>query len=41
MIDINGYWLRWFDYWLKGVDNGIMSEPTGAHIRDGRKPLDG
>src|SRR5258705_8433968 len=19
--------LRWFDYWLKGVDNGIMDEP--------------
>jgi putative CocE/NonD family hydrolase len=19
--------LRWFDYWLKGIDNGIMSEP--------------
>jgi putative CocE/NonD family hydrolase len=20
--------LRWFDYWLKGVDNGIMDEPS-------------
>jgi len=20
--------LRWFDYWLKGIDNGIMEEPT-------------
>ena len=20
--------LRWFDYWLKGIDNGIMSEPA-------------
>ena len=19
--------LRWFDYWLKGIDNGIMNEP--------------
>ena len=19
---------RWFDYWLKGIDNGIMNEPT-------------
>ncbi|MGH9882804.1 MAG: CocE/NonD family hydrolase, partial [Pyrinomonadaceae bacterium] len=27
VIDLNGYWLRWFDYWLKGTDNGIMSEP--------------
>jgi hypothetical protein len=25
--DLNGIFLRWFDYWLKGVDNGIMSEP--------------
>lgn len=29
--------LRWFDYWLKGIDTGIMNEPTikmfvqGAH----------
>ncbi len=27
VIDLNGYWLRWFDYWLKGIDNGIMKEP--------------
>lgn len=27
IIDLNGYWLRWFDYWLKGIDNGIMKEP--------------
>jgi uncharacterized protein len=26
-IDIQGLWLRWFDYWLKGIDNGIMKEP--------------
>ena len=19
--------LRWYDYWLKGIDNGIMREP--------------
>ncbi len=29
------YWdtgeaLRWFDYWLKGIDNGIMDEPPVA-----------
>lgn len=28
IIDLNGYWLRWFDYWLKGVDNGVMREPS-------------
>jgi len=27
VIDMNGLWLRWFDYWLKGIDNGIMKEP--------------
>jgi uncharacterized protein len=26
-IDITGIHIRWFDYWLKGVDNGIMREP--------------
>jgi putative CocE/NonD family hydrolase len=26
VIDINDYWLRWFDYWLKGVDNGVSKE---------------
>jgi len=27
VIDMNSYWLRWFDYWLKGIDNGLMKEP--------------
>ena len=27
VIDLNGYLLRWFDYWLKGKDTGIMNEP--------------
>ena len=26
-IDLDGIHLRWFDYWLKGIDNGIMDEP--------------
>ncbi len=26
-IDLIGIHLRWFDYWLKGIDNGIMEEP--------------
>ena len=25
-IDIDGMHFRWFDYWLKGIDNGIMDE---------------
>ena len=24
--------IRWFDYWLKGVDNGIMDEPPVTHF---------
>jgi putative CocE/NonD family hydrolase len=27
MVDLQRSYLRWFDYWLKGVDNGIMKEP--------------
>jgi hypothetical protein len=26
-IDWDSVQLRWFDYWLKGIDDGIMSEP--------------
>jgi len=26
-IDVNGMHMRWFDHWLKGIDNGIMEEP--------------
>jgi putative CocE/NonD family hydrolase len=27
VIDLNKYETRWFDYWLKGTDTGIMQEP--------------
>lgn len=27
LIDLSETLLRWFDYWLKDVDNGIMDEP--------------
>ena len=27
LIDLSATLLRWFDYWLKDVDNGIMDEP--------------
>ncbi len=26
-VDLDGLELRWFDYWLKGIDNGIVDEP--------------
>lgn len=27
LIDLQGEYLRWFDYWLKGEDTGILKEP--------------
>ena len=27
MVDLDALELRWFDYWLKGIDNGVMDEP--------------
>lgn len=27
IIDLKHYQRRWFDYWLKGIDSGIMDEP--------------
>jgi putative CocE/NonD family hydrolase len=27
IIDMQRAYLRWFDYWLKGIDNGITKEP--------------
>jgi putative CocE/NonD family hydrolase len=26
-IELHEHLLRWFDYWLKGIDNGIVDEP--------------
>ena len=26
-VDVPALAIRWFDYWLKGIDNGIMNEP--------------
>ena len=27
LLDMQRLYLRWFDYWLKGIDNGILKEP--------------
>ena len=38
-MDFLGEAMRWWDYWLKGIDNGIMTEPTiAAYIQDGVAP---
>ena len=26
-LDLNAAWARWFDYWLKGIDNGVADDP--------------
>ena len=26
-LDLDGIHFKWFDYWLKGIDNGILDEP--------------
>ena len=28
VLDLNAAWARWFDYWLKGVDNGVADDPA-------------
>ena len=27
MVDLDALEMRWFDYWLRGIDNGIVDEP--------------
>ncbi len=27
ILDLNAAWARWFDYWLKGIDNGVADDP--------------
>ena len=27
VLDLNAAWARWFDYWLKGIDNGVADDP--------------
>ena len=37
-LDYGAEALRWFDYWLKGIDNGIMNEPPiHYYLHDGPK----
>lgn len=31
-IDMDGYVLRWFDRWLKGIENGVENEPPVRHF---------
>ena len=27
-VDLTGHIIRWFDYWLKDIDNGVEVEPA-------------
>jgi putative CocE/NonD family hydrolase len=40
-IDIHLELLRWFDYWLKNIDNGIMDEPAVRYFIAGENSTDG
>lgn len=41
-VDDHDTMFRWYDYWLKGIDNGIMDEPTvKVHVEGSRKWLTG
>lgn len=37
-LDLAAEHLRWYDYWLKGIDNGIMNEPAVAYYTMGAAP---
>jgi uncharacterized protein len=44
-IDLNAFELRWFDHWLKGIDNGVEREaPVRIYVMgggDGHRTADG
>ena len=35
-LDYYGIYLAWFDYWLKGIDNGVMDGPRVRYYTMGR-----
>jgi hypothetical protein len=37
-LDLAAEHLRWYDYWLKGIDNGVMSEPPIYYYTMGATP---
>jgi putative CocE/NonD family hydrolase len=36
MVDVTGVHIRWFDHWLKNIQNGIMNEPPIRFFSMGR-----
>ncbi len=49
IVDLQRQYLRWFDHWLKGIDNGVMREPlvnifvmsSNRWLRGNTYPLEG
>jgi putative CocE/NonD family hydrolase len=37
-VDMAAEYLRWFDHWLKGVDNSVMREPAVTYFTLGAPP---
>src|SRR5438045_2212951 len=37
-VDLAAEYLRWFDYWLKGTDTGVMDEPPIRYFTMSAKP---
>ena len=35
VVDMDTEHVRWFDYWLKGIDNGVMAEPPVRYFSTG------
>ncbi|MBB3001532.1 MAG: CocE/NonD family hydrolase [Paraburkholderia tropica] len=41
-VDEHDTMFRWYDYWLKGIDNGIMDEPpVKVHVEGSRQWMSG
>jgi len=41
-VDEHDTMFRWYDYWLKGIDNGIMDEPAvKVHVEGSRRWMTG
>ena len=39
MLDLNAIELRWFDYWLKEIANGVVDDPLLRIFVTGIKPV--
>lgn len=41
-VDAHDKMFRWYDYWIKGIDNGVMDEPAvTVHVEGSRRQVRG